>query len=136
MANQVENQVVETRVMRLWQTPNGIVRVKLTIPPGEKMTLDDAKEFLDACLELGGGQKIVALYDLRDNKSFTSDRETRAYVAGESGEQVCKAVALLIGSPVSRMVGNFYLRISKPIYPTRLFTSEEEALAWLETFHD
>jgi len=40
-------------------------------------------------------------------------------------------VALLIASPLSRVLGNFYLRINRPETPTRLFSSEEEAGAWL-----
>jgi hypothetical protein len=32
------------------------------------------------------------------------------------------------------VLGNFYLGLNKPLVPTRLFTSEEEAQAWLRSF--
>jgi hypothetical protein len=32
------------------------------------------------------------------------------------------------------MMGNFYLNVSKPMAPTRLFDDEASALAWLQEF--
>jgi hypothetical protein len=43
-------------------------------------------------------------------------------------------VALLVGSPMSRAIGNFFIGLNKPLIPTRLFVSEPEALAWLRGF--
>ena len=34
-------------------------------------------------------------------------------------------------SPVSRTIGNFFLGLHRAPYPTRLFSSEREALGWL-----
>jgi len=70
------------------------------------------------------------LVDLRQLKSQSA--EARAELAGPRAVRVSRAVALLIGSPLSRVVGNFYLRFNRPETPTRLFSSEEEARAWLE----
>ena len=44
------------------------------------------------------------------------------------------AVALLVGSPLTRVIGMFFMGLNRPATPTRLFTSEPEALAWLRTF--
>jgi hypothetical protein len=55
-------------------------------------------------------------------------------MAGPEGLKVSQAVALLMGSPVSRVLGNLYLGLNKPPIPTRLFTSEEEAKVWLRSF--
>ena len=44
------------------------------------------------------------------------------------------AVALIVGTPLSRMMGNFFLTVSKPMAPTRLFDDEASALAWLQEF--
>ncbi len=41
---------------------------------------------------------------------------------------------MLIKSPVSKIVGNFYIQFSKPTIPTRLFTEEKKAIAWLTQF--
>jgi hypothetical protein len=35
---------------------------------------------------------------------------------------------------VARAIGNFFMGLNKPLIPTRLFTSEAEALGWLREF--
>ncbi len=99
---------------------------------GAEVTLDDARTNVALCLERNAGRRRPLLVDLRAVKSQTA--EARAYLAGREGSQVSQAVGLLIGSPVSRVLGNFYLGLNKPSVPTRLFTSEEEAQAWLRDF--
>jgi hypothetical protein len=42
------------------------------------------------------------------------------------------AVALIVDTPLSRVLGNFFLAVNKPLYPTRLFDNEASALAWLQ----
>jgi hypothetical protein len=42
-------------------------------------------------------------------------------------------VAVLIGSPVARMMSNFYLTIHKPLIPTKLFTDQAEAISFLKS---
>jgi hypothetical protein len=99
---------------------------------GAEVTLDDARTNVALCLQRNAGRRRPLLVDLRGVKSQTA--EARAYLAGREGSQVSQAVGLLIGSPVSRVLGNFYLGLNKPSVPTRLFTSEEEAQAWLRDF--
>jgi hypothetical protein len=96
------------------------------------VTLDDARANVALCLQRNAGRRRPLLVDLREAKSQTA--EARAYLAGPEGLAVSQAVGLLIGSPVSRVLGNFYLGLNKPSIPTRLFTSDEEALAWLRSF--
>ena len=72
------------------------------------------------------------LVDLTHCKAIS--REARAYYAGEQAAKSGLAAALLIGSPLARAIGNFFMQINKPIFPARLFTSEAQALAWLKSF--
>ncbi|HZI11771.1 MAG TPA: hypothetical protein VE153_15415 [Myxococcus sp.] len=99
---------------------------------GAEVTLDDARENVALCRQMNAGRKRPVLVDLRAVKSQSA--EARAYLAGREGSEICQAVGLLIDSPLSRVLGNFYLGMNKPVVPTRLFTSEEEALAWLRSF--
>jgi hypothetical protein len=99
---------------------------------GAEVTLDDSRANVALCLQRNAGRRRPLLVDLRGVKSQTA--EARSYLAGREGVQVSQAVGLLIGSPVSRVLGNFYLGLNKPSVPTRLFTSEEEAQAWLRSF--
>jgi hypothetical protein len=99
---------------------------------GAEVGLEDARENVALCLRMNAGRKRPLLVDLRAVKSQSA--EARGYLAGPEGTEVCTAVGLLIGSPLSRVVGNFYLGMNKPPVPTRLFTSEEEAQTWLRSF--
>ena len=41
------------------------------------------------------------------------------------------AMALLVGSPVTRMIANFFMRTDVDATPSRMFSDETAALAWL-----
>ncbi len=68
------------------------------------------------------------LVDIREVNSV--DRDAREIYANNPSSQ---AVALVIGNPVSRILGNFFLGVNKNVSPLKLFTSEQEALNWLIT---
>lgn len=59
------------------------------------------------------------------------DSKTRAYAAAQYRPHVA-AAAILIDSKISSYFANIFLKFSKPKFPTRLFTNEEEALNWLQ----
>ena len=44
------------------------------------------------------------------------------------------SAAILIDSALSRMIGNVFITFNKPMFPTRLFISETEAIEWLKGF--
>jgi hypothetical protein len=45
-----------------------------------------------------------------------------------------KANAMLVGSVLSEMIGNFFINLNKPDAPTKLFTNESDAVNWLLSF--
>ena len=118
-----------TRIAKIWQGEEGIVRGVGSLNSIEA-TITDAMEICSAIFKVSEGKKRPLLVDIKNVKSAT--RETREYFAGDEAARIIEAMALLIGSPVGRMIGNFFLRINKPIYPTKLFTSENEAIEWLK----
>ncbi len=118
-----------TRVCSFELDPRGFVRA--TIRPGAEMVLEDARDALRATAELAGGVRRPVLVDAREVKS--QSRDARAYFASEEAARVCVAVAILIGSPVSRVLGDFFLRHTTQLVPTRLFTQDEAAVDWLLT---
>ena len=74
------------------------------------------------------------LIDMRLIKSIS--REARVYYANERTASIQRATALLINSPVSRVIANFFMGLNRPLSPTRMFTDEAEAIRWLQTFSD
>jgi hypothetical protein len=97
-----------------------------------ELELADAQEVIRAVASLCGGVRRPVLVDLRELRSMS--RDCRRYFAGPETAKVETAAALLVVSPVARAVGNFFMGLNKPLLPTRLFTSEPEALAWLKGF--
>jgi hypothetical protein len=106
--------------------PRGFVHAVMR--SGCEMALADAKENIATTFALAG-KRIAVLVDMRGVRSQT--REARQYFGGAEAEKVTLKVALLIGSPVSRVLANFYLGIRPPRIPTLLFSDEAPAIAWL-----
>ncbi|HEX9439902.1 MAG TPA: hypothetical protein VF909_09480 [Roseiflexaceae bacterium] len=103
--------------------------------PGVEQTLEAARENLQATVELSGGQRRPLLVDIRQIKSQT--REARDYYTGPEGTRCFSAAAMLVDSPVSRLLGNFMIGFNKSSsVPGKLFSSEAEAIEWLKTFLD
>ncbi|MFB9080214.1 hypothetical protein ACFFLS_12025 [Flavobacterium procerum] len=69
-----------------------------------------------------------------DTRGIASiDKAARDYLA-KSGSMLAKAVALIGSENVSMTMSTFYLEISKPSVPTRIFTIEQEALDFLKGY--
>lgn len=60
-------------------------------------------------------------------------REAREYFA-KKGNYNLAAMSILSNSIISRVVGNFYLKVSQPNIPTKLFKTEKDAIKWLEKY--
>jgi hypothetical protein len=66
----------------------------------------------------------------------SATRECREYYAGAEAQQVNLAVAMLIRSHVSRVIGNFFIGLNKTRFPFRMFSDLDEAVAWLLAARD
>jgi hypothetical protein len=128
----VKNEVMETRTAQLYLGKDGISRI--IVKQGAEITIDEIKENFAALSQITASKKAPSLIDLRGIKSI--NREARVYLSDEETVSNNSASALLIGSPVSKMIGNFFIGLNKPPYPTKLFTSESKALEWLKGFVD
>jgi hypothetical protein len=126
----MESEAITTRVSKVWLGEDGIARVIHV--PGAEVTLEAAKETMAAYLKIYKGKRRPLFVDTKTMRSLA--REARQFYAGEEAAKVANAVALIVATPVSRVLGNFYLGISKPHLPSRLFSSEEEALNWLKGY--
>ena len=97
--------------------------------PNTTMTIEEGKLSTNMCKELIGNEPRPMLCDLTNVVKMT--QECRKHFAGPEHAEVFTKCALLITSPISRIIGNFFLGANKPLRPTKLFTNKEEALKWL-----
>ncbi len=114
---------------RMWQDDEGIVHLEYV--QGAVLNLEIARRSVAQMLELTGRGKAPLLVDHRGIKF--SDRESRSYYAtSPQANNATTGVALLVGSLMNSTLASFFLFFNKPPFPCRIFTSEEEALAWLK----
>ena len=127
---QEDIEVLRKEIAQLWQDEFGIVHISYV--PNADVLMADAVRNIEIIAELAQGRKVPVLTDIRNMK--TVGRDVRQYSTGPEAQAVVAAVGAIVASPVSRMLGTIWLKIDKPPFPTRLFTSESQALAWLRQF--
>jgi len=119
-----------SKVAKLWVGEDGICRV--IHAPDTVVTLQDAQETMAEYLKINDGKRLPLLVDTKSMRSIS--REARHYYASADAAARASAVALVVKTPVSEVLGNFYLGLSHPHLPSRLFTSEDDALEWLKDY--
>lgn len=128
--NQSSNpRTLSTEGEKLWVDENGILRSEV-FPV--YLTYEHALAAINGMKKLTSGVKSPILVDMR-NAIGTSNEARKCYSGSEGGE-IITACAMLIESPLSRIMGNFYLGINKTTFPFKLFTNEAKALEWLSRY--
>lgn len=113
-----------TKNAKIWKDENDIVYGVITSK--DKMTLDNAIENMDAIRSLFQGKKVNLLSDVRLIKQV--DKDARDY---SSSVDFIANNAIVVSSPLTKVLGNMFLAVTKPKFNGRLFTSESEAVTWL-----
>lgn len=113
-----------------WMGEDGICRTK--VKEGAEIVLEDAVENTVVVTSFYKDKKFPIMIDARGIKSMS--REARNHFSTRGRDSKTNAFGIIIKSPISRVVGNFFLGISKPSVPTKLFENEEDAKTWLQSF--
>ncbi|MBI9035984.1 MAG: hypothetical protein JEZ03_16100 [Bacteroidales bacterium] len=119
-------KIHKTELMEFWIDMHNIVHV--TYFQKDNLSLEDAIQEIDSLYNTYG-EAFPGIVDISTLKSVS--RDARNYYASENLAKAYKCVALVTSSPVSKVIGNFFLQISKPKIPVRLVNSEKEGLEWL-----
>jgi hypothetical protein len=112
-----------------WQE-GAIVRTELL--PGTEQTLADAVEHTNTIRIVAAGHRPPLLVDMRGMKS--QSRDARQHYGSPEVVDITCAVALLVESRVTMLIANFFITVTKVSVPTKIFTDEAAALAWLNGF--
>ena len=99
--------------------------------PGLVITYDVALQVLEVGMQIADAPKptLVMMPDLA-----RVEREARAFFASEEYMRLCSQTALVVGSPVSRVIGNFFVGLNRPTYPCKIFDDPALATEWLRGF--
>jgi hypothetical protein len=57
--------------------------------------------------------------------------EARNYGVSHGFSSMLKAMAIVVDSPATRILANFYMKFNRPKVPTRVFSDTQSAKAWL-----
>lgn len=117
----------ETKKIKFRLGPDNILRTECY--PNTVMTLEDGIESTKISAELVNGMPLPLLCDLTNVSRMT--RECRNHFAGEEHAATFSKAALIVTSPISRVIGNFFLGLNRPKKPTRLFNNRIDAIKWL-----
>ena len=95
-----------------------------------KMSLEQAQDYYESLCKMAEAQdeNIFIYIDVSNIGGISVD--ARKYFAKAVNPR-SRACALLVGSGISRILGNFLVGFNKPPIPTRLFTDKQKALQWL-----
>jgi len=104
--------------------------LKIEFVPKSDINLEDAQEIVRLSSEITGNIPHCNMVDMR--KMTFMNNEARKYFARQDKETV-NAVGVVINSKIQRSLVNLYFKFSKPIKPTKMFETQEEAMAWLKT---
>ncbi len=97
-----------------------------------QITLEMAKNIVKSRLEYQENHSYPAI--AHGSSILSSTKEARDYFASTHGSEGILSLAIIMSNTFGRVMGNFYLRVNKPIIPTKLFSTEEEAIVWSRKF--
>lgn len=106
--------------------------VEINIKPDLMITKENAEEMVQAMGIIGNGKKHPVLIVAGDYTLPESD--ARPYIASYEANKYTLANAFVINSMAQKLVGNVYLKIDRPVTPTKIFTDKTEAIKWLSKF--
>ena len=106
--------------------------IYLIYKDGADVTLDAIEENLSVKTEMQKGKAMKTLVDVTAVWQYSD--EARELVSSERFKKITIVMAVLVGYSLPvKMVANFFMKINKPVTPTKLFTNKESAIKWLNS---
>jgi hypothetical protein len=122
--------MIETKTAQIY-LKNDILY--LTYNEKSVIGIEEIKENLDARLKLQEAKKVLTFVDVREVWEYSP--EARAIIGGDDFKAITIAMAVVVGYALPiKIIANFFMKINKPNYPTKLFKNEENAIKWLNSF--
>lgn len=108
-----------------WDEPSGVTHTGWL--KGAVCGIDEARA-ADAKIRAMGRGEVLLMVDLRNVDSI--DRPAREFFMDL--DEGYRAVAVVAGSPATRMLANFFIGLNRGVIPVKMFTADADALAWLQ----
>lgn len=89
----------------------------------------DTDEIFVAFDRLGVIAPTALVADIRTLRGVSLG--VRTHMSSDRAGRYLARVALVADSPLTRTIGNFFMRLNRPPFPVRIFDAEDDALRWL-----
>lgn len=122
-------ELIETEYALHW-IEEGILNA--VYKPNLVLTESIAKKLVEDRLKISKGITMPIFVDLRE--IISADTKARKYMAGEEAVRFISAGAFQVNGLISKLAGNIFIAVDKPLVPTKLFTDRDKAIGWLEKF--
>lgn len=96
------------------------------------INLDVAQKIVLQRQSFTRGKKMPAIIFSQGITSI--DKPAREFLASKEGTEGLSASAIIVDSPFSRFLGNFFLMVNKTSIPVKLFSNILRAEKWLRQF--
>lgn len=124
----MENQIFENDHIRL-EIQDDILFAHYKVMKLDLVAAKSATEFRKKVLN---GKKIAVIVYISSVKHV--DKAARQYISSPQAGEDLHALGVILNNPVTRMMGNFFLKFHQPEYPFRFFSNTEEAMQWIKKF--
>ena len=109
---------------------DGLIQVEMKEIERE-VSLEDVEAMTSSLGKLGNGKRFPVLILVKRFNPIS--KEASEFSASEAAGIYTIADAIVITNFAIRIASNFYIKMFKPVRPTKMFGSEERAVEWLKT---
>lgn len=106
--------------------------IKIVYQDDHEFNIIDAQESLMDIEQITKGKMLPILKI--PGKYSSIDNEARKFISSPEGMKYSSAEAFVTTFLPHRIIGNFYMKINKPVKPTAFFETEKQAIEWLKQF--
>ncbi|MFO0659413.1 MAG: hypothetical protein U0165_06240 [Polyangiaceae bacterium] len=112
-----------------WVGSDGLVRSR--IRDGIDFVLEDSIDALDATKRLAKTLPTGVIVDCAGVRS--ASRESREFWSRAEALEALSCMAIVVTSPIARVIASFFVRLVRPGFNVKLFSSELEAVEWVRS---
>ncbi len=116
-------------IPRIWLGDDGIMRIEC--PRDYHLTLDHIQALNRSHRAISMECRPLLAYS---ESVAAADHDAQEFASSAEVTELVSALAIIVKSFFTRAIADIFMKFHKPPYPTRVFTNEADALAWLESY--
>lgn len=120
-------RTVATKNFELW-IENGIIYE--VFKHNSILDLETGKRIVEERLKISNKKTMPIFVDI--SQLLKADSSARKYMASKEALQYISAGAFIVNNIFSQLAFNTFMKLNKPVIPTKGFVSRAKALIWLE----